>query len=373
MNILSGLEGNGIELELLIDKLSKDKECKSILILGCDANGYTPENINGILQNCPVPLFGGIFPEIILNNKKLSKGVIAAGINIDPGIAVIQDLSNESADYETQITKNSWKSDISTMFVFADGMSGRISALIEGLFNTFGLGINFIGGGAGSLSFVQKPCIITNQGLLSDTAVLAGTTISSGIGVKHGWSTVQPGLSVTESLKNKIKTINWKPAFEIYRNIVENHSGKMFSENEFFNIAKSYPFGIRKLGAENIVRDPLLKEADGTLVCVGEVPQNSPIEILSGDKNSLINAAEEAKNAAKRNFMPSGERIETLFFIDCISRVLFLEDAFQDELNKVYDKDLPMIGALTLGEIANSGNDYLEFYNKTAVVGILNQ
>ncbi|HIE56438.1 MAG TPA: histidine kinase, partial [Chromatiaceae bacterium] len=57
--------------------------------------------------------------------------------------------------------------------------------------------------------------------------------------------------------------------------------------------------------------------------------------------------------------------------MDCISRALFLGDHFQRELDAFSQPGLPMLGALTIGEIANHGDDYLEFYNKTAVVGIL--
>ena len=59
-------------------------------------------------------------------------------------------------------------------------------------------------------------------------------------------------------------------------------------------------------------------------------------------------------------------------FIDCISRVLFLEKDFEKELAAVYDPKYPLFGALTIGEIANNKHDYLEFYNKTSVVGSFN-
>jgi hypothetical protein len=51
--------------------------------------------------------------------------------------------------------------------------------------------------------------------------------------------------------------------------------------------------------------------------------------------------------------------------------VLFLEDKFSQEINAVWSADQPLVGACTIGEIANSGSDYLEFYNKTSVVAIL--
>jgi len=49
---------------------------------------------------------------------------------------------------------------------------------------------------------------------------------------------------------------------------------------------------------------------------------------------------------------------------------LFLDQDFNQELENVHRfvNDVPFFGVLSLGEIANNGNDYLEFYNKTAVV-----
>ena len=109
---------------------------------------------------------------------------------------------------------------------------------------------------------------------------------------------------------------------------------------------------------------------DGALTCVGEVPEEAYVNILSGNVPSLISAAVKALAIGREAF--KGPTVNQMtFFIDCISRVLFLEDDFDQELNAVFDGSTPLIGALTLGEIANSGQDYLEFYNKTAVIGVL--
>jgi hypothetical protein len=62
---------------------------------------------------------------------------------------------------------------------------------------------------------------------------------------------------------------------------------------------------------------------------------------------------------------------------DCISRALFLDQDFKNELSAVYQsfqKYAPSIqpeGALSLGEIALNGRGNLEFFNKTLVTGII--
>lgn len=97
-------------------------------------------------------------------------------------------------------------------------------------------------------------------------------------------------------------------------------------------MAKGYPFGNLKDYEECIVRDPIEVGGNGELICVGEVPENSVLEVLKGNPASLISAAGEA---ATDCLEVKGKEIAGAFLFDCISRVLFLEDDFPLELKEV--------------------------------------
>lgn len=364
-------EGSVPQLNKYLSLLEEDQNIKGILILACDGNDFTSEETDPVLQSISTPIIGGIFPQIIYGNKNYEKGTIIAGMTDSPEVFAIPGLSDSEVDFEEKLDES--VSDISsaqTIMVFVDGLSSRIGDLIDSLFMVFGLEINFLGGGAGSLSFEKKPNLFSNQGLLSDHALIALLPQQSGIGVNHGWKSISGPYKVTESEGNIIKTLDWEPAFEVYKRVVEEASRLQFQGDNFFSIAKGYPFGIKKMGTEVVVRDPIIVQEDGSLTCVGEVAEECYVDILEGDIASLVNAAQQAMLQGLETF-PEPAAPQTHILIDCISRVLFMEEKFEQELNAVFDGSTPLIGALTLGEIANTGKDYLEFYNKTAVVGII--
>lgn len=174
---------------------------------------------------------------------------------------------------------------------------------------------------------------------------------------------------MTESIGNQIISLNWQPAFEVYQQVIAEHSQQQIRSDNFFHLAKSYPFGLTKLGNEFVIRDPITTE-NNRLICVGDVPVGSFVHVMHGDVINLPKAAADAKSKAQQVFTQT-DTIDVHLFIDCISRVLFLAEDFSKELANAAVPNLPMVGALTLGEIANSGQDYLEFYNKTAVVALL--
>ena len=340
---------------------------KGLMILACDANGFTAAQLDPVLKEVTVPLFGGIFPEILYRREKRTIGTaLMAFETIIPIVRIIENISHPSTDIAAALRQIE---DVAfqTMFAYIDAFSTTIETVINELYYEFGLDNNFIGGGAGSLSFEQKPVILTNQGLLQDAVVLAQVDKACSIGVKHGWQTIAGPFQVTDARNNHLKALDYQPAVEIYKKAVEKDSGRCFADHSFFDIAKGYPFGISKIDSEKVVRDPIALAQD-SLVLVGNVRTGDYVYILNGNKTSLVKAAQRAYDEAQKGCTKT-EGAHVLF-IDCISRVLFLEDHFKEELNAVAARNDNLIGALTLGEIANTGKEYLEFYNKTAVVGV---
>ncbi|MDQ8188003.1 FIST N-terminal domain-containing protein [Pelagicoccus sp. SDUM812002] len=344
----------------------------SLLVLACDGNGYAAESVDPILKAQKLPVAGGVFPQIISGTTRMEKGFVIVGLSEPlqvetiPGLSVVEDGFEdrlESLDVDLSKTR--------TVMVFVDGLSTRINDLVEDLFAVFGLEANYIGGGAGSLSLEQRPCLFTNRGMVMDCAVLAFTNMQTGIGVSHGWQDLEGPFEVTESRRNTVVSLDWQPAYEVYRETVEAHAGNVFASKDFFEIASSYPFGISRLAAEKIVRDPVSLGPNNEIVCIGEVPQQAFVHILKGDPASLIAAAKEALRRGRDSFEGRVDR-RAVFLVDCISRYLFLGAEFVRELEALsIDTKTPTFGVLSLGEIANNRKDYLEFYNKTAVVAVI--
>ncbi len=356
------------EMNNTLKQLNEDHEVKSIHILVADGSDSLKRKLKQYIPNVQKNLFGGVFPKIVHNDHLYDDGCLIVGLPFETETHIIKNLSDSSETLEPQLKALSEKIGSSqSMFIYVDGLSSGIGDFIEGVYNHLGSEHNYIGGGCGSLSFEQAPCLISNEGFLQDGALVIKTNRSIGVGVSHGWKKLAGPFRVTESSKNKIISLDWKPAFEVYKDIIENHSNKKFNDDNFFDLAKSYPFGINKIDSEVIVRDPIVVE-DNQLVCVGEVPENEYVHILMGTESSLINAAEQAKNIAV-NKVQNDSGTTPLFLMDCISRVLFLEEDFSKELQVIRNNKDELIGALCLGEIANSGSSCLEFFNKTCVVG----
>lgn len=353
-----------------LQQVARAPEVTTLLVLAANGNDHVPATTDPILRAVGKPVYGGVFPQIVHGREHLERGTLVVGIADRVHATILRDTSDDAVDLDAGVRGAIDPAAADPMLlVLVDGFSRRIVELVNALFQEFGLTVNYIGGGAGSLSMVQKPCLFTGDGMLMDAALLLQVSRPNGVGVSHGWQVVSEPLKVTRAEHTTVLELNHEPALDVYRRIVEPMCGRPFGADDFFEVAKGFPFGIRKLDSEVVVRDPIVVAPGGGLVCVGEVPEGSFVHVLRGESSRLIGAARSAGELA-RTGLGAGATPKLRVLIDCISRVLFLGDEFTAELAAVDTGDAPMIGALTLGEIANNGSDFLEFYNKTAVVGL---
>lgn len=191
-----------------------------------------------------------------------------------------------------------------------------------------------------------------------------------GLGVKHGWEAIVSPLMATQCSSHLLEKINFRDAYSLYKEAVEADTPLRFNTDNFFDIAKGYPIGIVRYNKDFIVRDPIFTNGQ-SLTLVGSIDNNSVIAILKGDPLKLIDAAQEAASIAATHTAPTASSV---FLVDCISRYLYLENAFSKELEAIckhVDTSKSMWGVLSLGEIANASDESIEFYNKTCVVSAL--
>jgi hypothetical protein len=225
---------------------SLEADSSAVMILACDANEFTKEALDPILQESSSTLIGAIFPSIIYKNKKYDKGTILIGLSENLHVNILSNISQkdfESVDAEVEEHMSGFDENVKTIFAFVDGLTSNIGYSINALFDNYGLDINYIGGGSGSLSFMQKPSLFTNAGLLQDAFVYAYSTYESSVGVQHGWKSIKGPFEVTESDKTVIKMLDHRPAFELYKEVVDTFSPVPIEESNFFDVAKSFPFG----------------------------------------------------------------------------------------------------------------------------------
>ncbi|HYN54474.1 MAG TPA: FIST C-terminal domain-containing protein [Methylotenera sp.] len=370
MPLIIQSNGNWDSLQTAIAEIAATPGVKGIMALTCESHGTVPESFNEFLRNLSVPIFGGVFPGLIANSEHLEHGNIVLGLKSALDIYVVPSLSDPALNYDEWLAKaipSRTMPEAKTMFVLVDGLAPRIGALIDSLFNTFGLQGNFIGGGAGSLITPNLCCLITAQGVIRDAAILAIPKLHSQVSVAHGWLPIAGPFEVTCSENNVILTLDWEPALDVYRRVLEAQVGSTF---DFAAIAQAYPFGVARLNMEFVVRDPIAVRHDGGLICVGDVQRGSLVHIMNGNVNSLLSAAVQVRTMADANTTAASQPSVDVA-MNCISRAFFLGDNINSELDSLRHTTRPLIGAFTLGEIANSGQDYLEFHNKTVVIATI--
>ena len=349
---------------------------RSLLVLAGDGVAWPAVEVDPLLQGLPVPVFGGVFPQVLHGTTHTETGLLVVALRNEAMVTTVEGLDTPGTDFQAALATTAAAARPCRMqLVLVDGLAPFIADFIEAVFEQIGGGASFLGGGAGSLSFEVRPCLFTPDGLRSGVGLVVGLDSPLGIGVHHGWQSISGPFVVTGSEGNTITSLDYRPAAEVYRACVEPIVGETLTPENFFQHAKGHPFGIERVDGSLLVRDPIVMRGEH-LVCVGAVPVQRMVYILRGEVDALISAAQQGTVQAVQALQAAGRPAAGGLLVDCISRVLFLGPRFSEELQAACEHlrqaaspEAPLFGMLSLGEIANNGTHLLDFYNKTFVLG----
>jgi hypothetical protein len=355
--------------EPFLKELSKDN-AKGILLFVGEETLFDYQRLQPLLKKMDIEVWGCIFPEVIYDGSLYKQGVVGCAFKSPVSIEVIKDLGKFKGDLPDDFVLENTR----TFLIFNDGWAVNTPLLIETLYEKNFKEMAFIGGGAGSLINIDQPSLFTCDDFFAGGAIIAAVEDFMSVGINHGWQPISEPTVASSVDKNILRSINWEPALEYYKRIVEQDAGIKVTADDFLDVAKSYPLGMLKYDTEIILRVPLSVGEENSIVFCSEIPENSVLVVTKGYPDKLIAAAGTATEQAKIAF-ESKMKISPgkALIVDCLTRALFLDDRFNDELKIIANKagsDVFIFGFLSLGEIASTGDKYIELYNKTIVIGM---
>ena len=275
------------------------------------------------------------------------------------GISLIKEVNKDSPQesgekFAHSALKNLGAKSRGIGLILSDGLIEKGSELLWGIKNVLGRSFPIIGGSAADNLRFFKTYQYFNRETLNNA--LVGTILSGegtfGYGLKHGWQPLGRFHTVTQSYGNIIKSIEDKPAIEIYKDYFKKSLEEI--KSLIIQISILYPLGIYLSDEEEyLLRNIIRVDSNGGIVCQGDIPGGSQIRIMMGTKESALQATKQASWEAK-NALKDTPVLGAIVF-ESVSRIKLLGHRINEEVDiikNVLGNNTPFIGVCTYGEQA---------------------
>lgn len=323
-----------------------------------------------------VPLVGGIFPALLMQGRFLTEGVWLLRFDVMPFYVLHENLpvdvdgvEQKSKDIAAQVTAQLVGQGEATLFMLFDSMVPNIGSLLDDTYLKLANRVHYAGANAGSETFQPMPCLFDGQDIVSNGLLMMLLQNHKGAILEHGYHAPRKIVYATSTSGNCISQIDWRPAFDVYRELVLGQYGVQITQENFYENAVHYPFGIVRANHHVVVRIPVMLKDDGSLFCVGEVPANSVLTLL---ERPAVDTQETMRvlvdGLQTMNGSSAGKEL-LLFY--CAGRRMHLGmEKAAAELQEFVKRTAAaqVSGALSLGEIGGSTlHGYPLFHNATLV------
>lgn len=347
----------------------KQRGVKSITFLVAGQYPHTNEEMDGFLKNMPVPVSGGIFPEVIHDSHYYSNAIIALLWFDDVSIHTFERVSESSSSLYQYHPSLSESAKQATSLVFSSVKTREAEATLDALYYRNGQITQYAGAGSAYSAGCFEPSIISNKGLVDDAIQIICLPYEQITRVGHGWSVLSGPHLVTESDKNRVMTLDYQPIKEYFESIVCQSLGGDISELTLDKMLEQHPVGIQTYDEDMVVRDILRYDSETTeFEFIGDIPEYSNIYILSGEKENLLDYVKE--NAEHLNAAENTETSLSIIF-SCIGRRHHMGEKSDEELGILFSHmgySDRIVGASSLGEIASNETGLARLHSMSLVV-----
>ena len=170
-----------------------------------------------------------------------------------------------------------------------------------------------------------------------------------------GWRPLGRSFSVTSVEGNVLKTLDNKPAFEVYSQYLGIENDDSFQSNSI-----EFPFMCRTDDGKNILRTPVSSNPDGSIVMFSEIDNFDTVRLSYGNKSFISDRiVREAQSLCE--FRP-----DSIELFSCVARRAFWADDIDRE-SSIFQKIAPTNGFYTSGELMTE-NEKLYHYNETLLI-----
>jgi len=309
-----------------------------------------------LCRELSMPLAGAVFPALVTEQGFVTTGMWLVCLNPMPVTFLLTDIAEQGGQrladaVDVALTQVPPGRDQRTLFMVFDGMVPNIGSLISDLQVRQGRTLRYAGVNAGSETFQPMPCLFDEQRVVGNGVLGMLVEPDQHIVVRHGYPVSRSLMKATSTTGNRIATIDNRPAFEVYREVVRDEYGVDLTAENFYEHAVHFPFGVVMI-MDVLVRIPVALGDDGALFCVGEIPPDSMLRLLRApniDQSTCVDTLTEQLGPAS----PDAGALASLMTFYCAGRRMHFGAAATQELASLQSATgvQTLWGALTLGEI----------------------
>lgn len=367
---------NAAAIEQTLDEWTAGRPGMGVVALLPEAEKDRLPLLQAACRGRAVPLAGAIFPALVDGPHFVSAGAWLLNFPQMPPHFLIPEINAALpgavdrlvGEVRRRLPELPAGAARPTLFMVFDGMVPNIASILDGIYLELANRVEYGGVNAGSESFRPMPCLFDENQVVGDGVL--GLLLPGELApvMEHGFTQPERAMTATSTDGNRIAMIDWRPAFEVYQALIKSEYGIDLTRDNFYQYAVHFPFGILRANGDVVVRIPVALAEDGSLFCVGEVPENTMLVLLKAPAAGADGCIDRlGERLGQQAGVLAGGQLLTFY---CAGRRLHLGRDAERELAQLCAKTgvAGLAGALSLGEIGSTNRrGYPMFHNATLV------